>query len=40
MVSLINKEGDKYLALFPGVIKDIKMHLREKQKDEVLDKET
>eukprot|EP00112_Aurelia_sp_Birch-Aquarium-sp1_P003806 Seg143.9 transcript_id=Seg143.9/GoldUCD/mRNA.D3Y31 product="Lipopolysaccharide-binding protein" protein_id=Seg143.9/GoldUCD/D3Y31 len=40
MVSLINKEGDKYLALFPGVIKDIKMHLREQQQDEVQDKET
>ncbi|XP_065059028.1 bactericidal permeability-increasing protein-like [Rhopilema esculentum] len=40
VVSLINKEGNKYLAIFPDVIKSIQTHLREEHREEIHDQET
>ena len=40
MVTVINKEGNKYLARFPSVIATIKMHLKAENKDEIHDQET
>lgn len=40
MVALINKQGNKYLAKFPGVIAAIKTHLKEENREEIEDQQS